>query len=479
MPDSNSPSEAISLPIEQELPLSQADPSKSGEAPFSIREKALSSSFWSLFSYGSGQVIRLMRSLILTRLLFPEAFGLVALTNIFITGAEMFSDIGLRPNIIRSERGEDPVFLNTAWTLKIIRGVLLWLIMCLMAWPISHFYQDERLLLLIPVIGLETLISSFSSTSISVLYRRMQLKTVKLFALSLGIFGTIVTILLAWYYQSVWAIVFGGLIGTTVATILSHFILPGPKNHFAWDKEVARSLFSFGKWIFVSTFFTFLAMQVDRIILGKLLTLEFLGIYSIAIMYSELPKQLVARISREILYPLYSRLNREPGVNTLSKIIKIRWLTIMFCGAFLALLISVGDLFILFIYDERYHAASLYFPFLAFGIWFYVLGQTVSPAILALGKPQYSALGNFLRFAMIGIGFPLAYGMYELKGIVVLMMFVALPQHLAMAYGLKRQGLSVIGQDIKATSLFFMLLGSLLWARIMLGFGNPFAQIFL
>jgi hypothetical protein len=62
--------------------------------------------------------------LILTRLLFPEAFGLMALVQVFMGGLQMFSDLGVNMSIIQSKRGEDPDFLNTAWTFQILRGLI-------------------------------------------------------------------------------------------------------------------------------------------------------------------------------------------------------------------------------------------------------------------------------------------------------------------------------------------------------------------
>src|SRR5687767_15876104 len=81
---------------------------------------------WIVIGYGVSQFIRLGSNLILTRLLVPEIFGLIALMHAFIIGMSMFSDIGLRPSIIQSKRSNDPVFLNTAWTMQFIRGVILW-----------------------------------------------------------------------------------------------------------------------------------------------------------------------------------------------------------------------------------------------------------------------------------------------------------------------------------------------------------------
>ncbi|MDY7023361.1 MAG: oligosaccharide flippase family protein, partial [Cyanobacteriota bacterium] len=83
----------------------------------SVKNQAVKSTIWTVVGYGGSQVLRLGSNLILTRLLIPELFGLMALVHTFIIGVALFSDIGIRPSIIRSNRWNDPLFLNTAWTL--------------------------------------------------------------------------------------------------------------------------------------------------------------------------------------------------------------------------------------------------------------------------------------------------------------------------------------------------------------------------
>ena len=89
----------------------------------SIKAKSVRSSGLTFLSIGGSNGLRLVSNLILTRLLFPEAFGLMALVQVFIAGLNMFSDAGIRTAIIRHTRGDDPDFLNTAWTIQIIRGM--------------------------------------------------------------------------------------------------------------------------------------------------------------------------------------------------------------------------------------------------------------------------------------------------------------------------------------------------------------------
>ena len=113
--------------------------------------KASVGAFWSFTGYGGAQVIRLASSLLLTRLLFEEAFGIMALVTVFMQGLQLFSDIGLGPNIVQNERGDDPKFLNTAWTMQVARGFTLWLIACIGAKPFAEFYGEPMLAWIIPI----------------------------------------------------------------------------------------------------------------------------------------------------------------------------------------------------------------------------------------------------------------------------------------------------------------------------------------
>ena len=88
----------------------------------------LAAGAWSLAGYAVSQVIRFGSNLIMTRLLVPEMFGVMAIATIVMVGLAMFSDLGLRQSIVQSRRGDDPAFLNTAWALQILRGLVLWAI---------------------------------------------------------------------------------------------------------------------------------------------------------------------------------------------------------------------------------------------------------------------------------------------------------------------------------------------------------------
>ncbi|MFW6033005.1 MAG: oligosaccharide flippase family protein, partial [Phycisphaeraceae bacterium] len=226
-------------------------------------------------------MIRLGGNVVLTRLLVPEAFGLMSLVRGVTDGLKMLSDLGIQPAIVQSERA-DASFLNTAWTMQIIRGVGLFLLGCVLAWPVSKFYGEPVLLALVPAAAVMLLIDGFVATSLYMVQRQLRLAWLTVLETAAQTVNIGVAIALAAVFHTVWALVVGGLVGMGMRLALSHLWLPGIRNRFHWEPEAARKLYHFGKWIFGSTMLTFAAMYADRIILGKLLGMSLLGVYSIA-----------------------------------------------------------------------------------------------------------------------------------------------------------------------------------------------------
>src|SRR5688572_13860724 len=93
----------------------------------SLRQLAIRATVWTIAATYAGQALRLASNLILTRLLFPEAFGVMAILLLILQSLNLFSDIGIQQSLILHPLGVERRFCNTAWTLQIVRGVCLWL----------------------------------------------------------------------------------------------------------------------------------------------------------------------------------------------------------------------------------------------------------------------------------------------------------------------------------------------------------------
>lgn len=437
-----------------------------------LENKAIAGTLWTIVGYGGSQSLRLVSNLILTRLLFPELFGLMALVRTFIQGLWLFSDIGIKPSIIRSPRGDDPTFLNTAWTLQVIRGLGLWIVCCLIAWPVSRFYDNQELLWLLPTVGLTTILSGFNSTSLATLNRKLEIGKITLLELFKQVLTLTIIIVWAYFHRSIWALVVGSLVSALVKMVMSHRLEPNVSNRFVLDQECIKEIGSFGRWIMISTMMVFLANQADRFIFGKLLSLSTLGVYTIALTFSAIPQAVLQKLTVVIL-PLVSQNQHLPRKKLLNKILRKRWFILMFLGVIIAVLFSTGDLIILTLYDDRYKDAAWMLPILALGIWPVGLSLSIRDALMAVGQPRYQAFANTVKFSYMLIALPLGYHFLKVPGIILAVALNDIFPYFVFSYGLIKEHLSPIKQDILSTLGLMLLIIILLMIRVVLGLGFP------
>ena len=118
-------------------------------------------------------------------------------------------------------------------------------------------------------------------------------------------FGIIVGVVLAWLTGSIWALVISGLATSVAHLVLYALLLPGDHNRFGWNKSAVSELINFGRWIFLSTIAGFFLYQGDKIILGKFLSIEMLGIYNIGFFLASFPFLLGNLAIQKVLIPIY------------------------------------------------------------------------------------------------------------------------------------------------------------------------------
>lgn len=343
-------------------------------------------------NYGVGNAMRLGGNLVLTRLLFPEAFGLMALVQIVLTGLTMFSDIGIRASIVRDERGEDPVYLNTAWTLQIMRGVLLWAMTWILAAPVAEFYEAPVLEQMLPVAGISAILAGFGSTRLATANRALTLGRMTMIGLIGQGIGLVVTIVLALWYQSVWALVFGGLVSPAVYMILSHTALPGHQDRLQLERAAARNILVFGAFIFIASAATFISINVDRAILGKFVPLEQLALYNIGLFLATVPMQLLKRLVETVIFPLYAARPPKDNPENLRKIGQSRVTIILLALAGSVFLALIGVPLIEFLYDPRYHEAGPLMVLIALAQMPEIISTHYALAIIAAGNSRRFAL---------------------------------------------------------------------------------------
>ena len=429
----------------------------------SFKRKVVSASLWSILEYGFTMVLRVVSSMVLTHLLAPTYFGEIALVTTLVVGINLLSDIGLAPSVIQSKRADDPVFLITAWSVQIGRGVVLWAASLVLCVPAARFYHDPKLVALLPVLALSTLISSFNGTSLLTLSRHMGVARLFMIDGSTAVVALAVTIAWAMIHPSVWSIVAGQVVSSVYRLCLSHIpaVSRGIRNSFCWDKSCLHEVIHFGKWIMVSTAFYFFASQADKLVLGRLIPLATLGIYGLAYQISDIPRQILNALGTRVIFPSIAKMIHRPAQEFQARFFHFRGMALIASAFILALMVNFGGLLITFFYDPRYHEAAWMVPILSLGLWQTLLYQTTYPVLLSLGKSKYGGIGNAAYAITMLVGIYVSFHVFGLVGGIVAVAAGDLPLYFIIQIGVTRQDIHPWRQDLQMTLVFATLTAGL------------------
>ena len=419
-----------------------------------IRSAAVRGTVFTVAGYGASQCIRLISSLLLARMLLPEAFGLMALVNAFMQGMEMLTDLGVGANIVQSPKGQDSAFLRTVWTVQILRCALLWGASVALARPVAAFFavQDERcaeLAAILPIASVSILIAGFNSTSIAVLSKRLQFGSIVWVQLVPQVVCLAVTLFWAKVCApTAWAVVAGGIAASVVRCGLSHALNPLGADGLGWDRAVVRQVCGFGIWTFLSSAVAFVSQQGDRIALARLISLEELGLYSLAIVFARVAMNVVSRVSSGVIFPILSGAQRDPA-RLMELAFEYRAILLRVAGVLCIGFALIAPVFFEMIYELRFEPAGQMSQWLAIYIWAWILSASIDRIPLALGN----ARGLLLPGLVAGISPACGYAGFQccgFGGFVVGMSICVFVSHLVLLGSvpdrrleLLRQGLSV------------------------------------
>lgn len=362
--------------------------------------------------------LRLTSNLIMTRLLMPEAFGLMMMIITIHAGLAMFSDIGIRPAVIRSDRGEEPAYLRTAWTMQILQHTLLGGILLLISLGLflaaehvdfgTSVFGDPDFPGLLAFSTVALMAQGLRSTNQFLAVRKLALKKIVVIEILSQIVGIVCMVVIASIILSVWALVCGMVIGAVMHAVLSHILLPGPSMALTWATEHVSEIWGFGKWLIGSSTFGFFANSGDRLVLGILLDKETFGLYAIAFLWVS------------ILFTSTQKIMGGPGIAALSEIRRERSQDLPHAFKRLRGILSIigfatalgfilfGNALIDLLYPAEYAQAGDFVGLLA-GLMLFLGYISVGPMLLNLGDSKRLAFATLISCVTM-LGFvPLAF----------------------------------------------------------------------
>ena len=276
----------------------------------SLGERTVKSGIWASATKVTSRGLSLLALVILARLLDPSDFGLMGIALLSLTGLKQFSQLGLNTALIQHQSDDVDEYLDTAWTMQVVRGVVLAAILAAAAPFVAGFFDMPRATPILRAIALSPLLYGFWNPG--VIYFRKSLEFHKNFAFeaSGAVMRFVVSVGYALAYPSVWALVFGYLTADVVRLFVS-YLLHDHRPRPALDLTYARELFGYGKWITGTGMLYYLFNQGDDVVVGWLLAASALGFYQVAYQLSNSPATEVTHVISAVIFPMFSKIQTD------------------------------------------------------------------------------------------------------------------------------------------------------------------------
>jgi len=435
-----------------------------------LRTRVVRSAGWVLAGRGVLRGLLVVKLVIMARLLGPEDIGLFGLVLLALGVLGTFTRTGFNTALIqRKDNAED--YLDTAWTVEVIRGLALGAVLFAGAPLVAAFFRDVRIVPLLRVLSGSVALNGL--VNVGVIYFRKELDFRRQFVLDTVKAGTsfVVGVALAFALRSVWALVYAH-VAAAGARCLTSYVMHGYRPRPRLDRAQAAELFRFGRWVLGSSFVTFLAMHGDDVFLGKLLGATTLGLYQVAYQLSTGPAAEIGGLTWTVMMPAYAKVQHQPARlrAVFLEVFEVVTSALLPVAAFI--LFAAPDL-VVGLLGARWRPAVAPVRVLAVAGFLRALTATGSPVVVGTGRPHMQLWMDVARLCVIVPSiYPLtrAFGATGTAVSVTLGMAAAVPLWAAVAPLLELRWRAVLRAGAPAA-----LLGALVPLGVWLGGLAPVA----
>lgn len=335
----------------------------------SFRSKIFTSVKLSGLQFMSEVGLRLISTVVLTRLLAPEIYGVFAIVLVYMYLLEMFSDLGIRSLILTKEGRLEPDFLRTCWTVSIIRGLFILAVSGIIAGIIYYLqtraafgpdnpYAAPALPLAIAALGGTSAIYGLMSPLRFVAEREMTFGRITIVDVCTNVVSLVVTIVLAYYLRSVWALVLGSLTKNLFAVALSFKVFPGTQMRLRLNRADLGIVIDRGKWILGQSMLTALSQSADRLMLGFLMSSSSFGFYFIARQIFEIFVVLMEKVNAQISLQVFTHIQKSTVENFRNNYYRYRLVFDVVAGLCAGGMLVLAPLFVDIVFDDRYRGIA-------------------------------------------------------------------------------------------------------------------------
>lgn len=386
-------------------------------------------------------LLRIISSATLTRILDVKAFGVVGLVTSVAFVFALVSDIGVQPFVIRHARGDEQDFLDEIWTMRLIRSIALTALMAALAVPVSLALGKPDFSPIIVVWSVNFTLDGLASMAFATAVREQKLWRLAWLDLGASVLVFLVSVILGILLRNYWALLFAMIVGAICKTALSYWLFPNSSRRLRFSRETAREMWQFSRYIAPSSLMWMFVLQSDKLVLARMMPLAMFGLYSLAVTISSAGSALASNYTRRVLYPAYAAAVRT-GAPPLRQLFygRRRWPNLCYMFA-IGAMGGGAELIVAILYDPRYSGVTVYLRLLSISAAL-VLANTASEEVLiAAGKLRATLNVNVVRiiYLVVGVAVAIVYG--STLFLVAVFSFVEVAAMANYWYSLRKEGL--------------------------------------
>jgi O-antigen/teichoic acid export membrane protein len=355
---------------------------------------------WMGFFRIATRMLTFGRLAVMGRILSPLEFGYFGIATLLLSILEIVTETGVNIVLIQHEKTIDE-FIDAAFIVSIVRGILISLLLFLLAPFIALFFNSKAATGIIMLTALVPLIRGFINPSIISYQKELLFKNEFRLRTSLFVVDVIVSVISVLIYRSAFSFTFG-LIASAILEVLVSYLLFAVRPHFTLDASKIIMILKRGWWVTVTGIFSYFADNSDNIAVGKLIGTSSLGIYQVAYKFSTIPISEITNVVNQVIFPVYTKFSREKvrlrdafiKVTLASTIAAVCIGTFIYVFARPIILFTMGDKWLIAI--PAIQILSIY------GILRTIFGNG-APLFLSLGRQDIVAKMTLIRVLSLGV----------------------------------------------------------------------------
>lgn len=429
----------------------------------SVSHRTATASIWTISGKFLARLLDFVSLLILARLLSPADFGIVAIATSVLVIVEAILDLPLTQALVRIPSPSERMFA-TAFTLSLIRGTAISLLMIIIAWPMALIYNDPRLFQLVAVVSIAPAMRSVISPRMVLFMQRFDFR--REFALDIIAKGStlIFGVGVALATDSYWGLAIGAVAGPTASTIVSYIFAPmRPRLSLSEWKQFQDMI----GWNTISQVLNSLNWQMDRLLLPRFTSLSTYGAFSVADNLAGIPYQtFVGPLMRPLMAAFSNVSDRGKQITAYLKATN----AIMIVAApILLVIIFLADPILRIVVGEKWAFAAPILQWLCIVSLIGLPTTIMPPLVMVLDKTRYVALRMFAEFAVRAPVTVFGVAMFGLDGALAARVIAAVVAYVVCLVITQR----LIGASIGAQLYAFVrplaaclpMIGFLLWVQ--------------